>query len=190
MKITSAKFIKGIVGPDPIFLSDMPQIAFVGRSNAGKSSLINSLLGRRELVKTSSMPGKTRQINYFLINEGFYFADLPGYGFARISQADREKLKDLILWYLLQTKIQNRKTVLIIDAKVGMSATDMELLDAMRARRRGEVIIVANKIDRLNQKARAAVLRDISEFAEDLEIYPYSSKTGEGKEKLWQRIAS
>src|SRR5680860_237306 len=109
MKITSATFVKGITGPDEIMDSKLPQIAFVGRSNVGKSSLINTILNRRNLVKTSSTPGQTRQINYFLINEKYYFVDLPGYGYAKMSKVNQAKLLELILWYLLDTEIPNRK---------------------------------------------------------------------------------
>jgi len=98
MKITSAKFIKGMVGPDDSLNSKIPQIAFIGRSNAGKSSLLNSLTNSKKLAVTSNTPGRTKEINVFLINESHYFMDLPGYGYARAGGETLEKLSQLIFW--------------------------------------------------------------------------------------------
>ena len=95
MNITSVKFIKGVVGDDDILESDIPQIAFIGRSNVGKSSLIN-IITNRKVSRTSSFPGRTQEINIFLINNSFYLVDLPGYGFARASGLGREKIGELI----------------------------------------------------------------------------------------------
>ena len=99
IRITSAKFIKGAVGTDDIFEDGTPQIAFIGRSNAGKSSVINSLVSEKGLARTSSFPGRTQEINLYLINKAFYFVDLPGYGFAKLSQETREWLQKVIHWY-------------------------------------------------------------------------------------------
>jgi GTP-binding protein len=96
MEIKTAEFIKGMRGTDEFLESDILQIAFYGRSNAGKSSSINALLGRNNLVKSSSTPGKTKELNLFEINETFFIVDLPGYGYAKISQTEREKLRKLI----------------------------------------------------------------------------------------------
>jgi len=186
-KITSAEFVKGIVGQDELLSSEALQVAFIGRSNVGKSTLLNTLLQRKDLVKTSAKPGKTKEINYFNINKTFYFADLPGYGFATASREDREKLRQLILWYLLDTKIANRKTVLILDSRVGVSATDMEILKALREAGQ-EVIIVANKVDKLSQSERHHALKDILEITQNHEVIPFSSETGEGKDALMNKI--
>src|SRR6266516_2479045 len=98
-KITSARFIRGIIGTNDILFDGLPQIAFVRRSNVGKSSVINSLTNRKDLVKVGKKPGKTTEINFFLINERFYFVDLPGYGYARLTPAEREKIRKRMLWY-------------------------------------------------------------------------------------------
>src|SRR3989337_3145920 len=100
MNIASAEFVKGIIGTDSILKEKPPHVAFVGRSNVGKSSVINSLVMRKDLVKSSSMPGKTREINFFFINKKCYFVDLPGYGFARMGAKGAEKIRKLILWNL------------------------------------------------------------------------------------------
>ena len=97
MKITSTKFVKGVVEDDAILGDGKAQIAFIGRSNAGKSSVINSLTHKEGLARTSSFPGRTQEINLFLINESFYLVDLPGYGFARASGSGRERIRELAL---------------------------------------------------------------------------------------------
>ena len=102
MKITSAKFVKGVVGPDEALRDGTPQIAFIGRSNAGKSSLLNSLTNSKKLAITSKTPGRTKEINVFLINGTHYFMDLPGYGYARAGGDTLQKLSDLIFWYLFE----------------------------------------------------------------------------------------
>src|SRR3989338_837689 len=100
MKIISAKFVKGINGTDDILYDEKFQVAFLGRSNVGKSTLINSLTMRRNLARSSSTPGKTIRMDFFLINNDLYFVDFPGYGFAERSLEKREKLGKMILWYL------------------------------------------------------------------------------------------
>jgi GTP-binding protein len=127
MKITSAVFVKGVMGDDAILEDGIPQIAFIGRSNAGKSSLINSLTGKSKLAITSSTPGRTKQLNVFKINNTHYFIDLPGYGYAKTGGKDLEKLNKLIVWYLLESK-HTPRVVLLIDAEVGPTANDIETL--------------------------------------------------------------
>ena len=100
MKITKAEFIAGAASPKSIPPETLPEIAFAGRSNVGKSSLINKLAGRKKLAVTSSSPGRTRRINFFNINDGFLFVDLPGYGYARVSQSERRKWGKLVSEYM------------------------------------------------------------------------------------------
>ena len=119
MKIISAKFIKGVVGSDTILSDGTPQIAFIGRSNAGKSSLLNSLTNSRKLAITSDTPGRTREINVFMINESHYFIDLPGYGYARAGARTLDKLGAMISWYLFDSD-NNPTVVLLIDSLVGL----------------------------------------------------------------------
>ena len=188
MQITSAKFIKGIKGTDKILDDKQFHIAFIGRSNVGKSSVINSLVRKRRLVKSSSSPGKTKEINFFLINDSFYFVDLPGYGFAKIKASQREKLRKLILWYLLSGEIQNkRKIVLIIDFKVGPSEFDLEMLCLLRENN-FSFIIVANKIDKISKGKRLKQLKKISGRIGTKDILLFSAKTGEGRDNLLDNI--
>ncbi len=188
MEIKSAEFIKGIKGTDEILKEKRPHIAFVGRSNVGKSSVINSLVGKKELVKSSSVPGKTREINFFLINDEFYFVDLPGYGFAKIKQKQREKLRKLILWYLLDEELLQikRKIVLIVDFKVGPSNFDLEMLQLLQENNLNFVIL-ANKADKVNKGKRLNQQKKIEEKI-GKNILIYSAKTKEGKEELISKL--
>lgn len=187
MNITSATFIKGILGTDPILKEKHPQVAFVGRSNVGKSSVINSLVMRKDLVKSSSMPGKTREINFFFINKKFYFVDLPGYGFARMGAKGAEKIRKLILWYLGSGEARVHLVILIVDSVVKPMPYDKEMTDILRAENI-PFVVVANKIDRLNQTERSHNLKAI-ESQLGAEVFPYSARTHYGREELLETIS-
>ncbi len=186
MNITSAEFIKGIIGTDPILGKKYPEVAFVGRSNVGKSSVINSLVMRKDLVKSSSMPGKTREINFFFINKKFYFVDLPGYGFARMGAKGAEKIRKLILWYLGSGEARVSFVVLIVDSVVKPMPYDKEMADILRAENI-PFVVVANKIDRLNQAERSHNMKAI-EAALGGAVLPYSARAHSGREDLLEVI--
>ncbi len=175
MIIKSATFVKGIIGTDPILGDKRPQVAFVGRSNVGKSSVINSLVMRKNLVKSSAMPGKTREINFFLINTNRYFVDLPGYGYARISAKGADKIRKLILWYLSSGEAKPKLVVLIVDAGVEPMPYDKEMADILRAEG-VNFIVLANKIDRLNQSEKFHNIKALEE-AMNAPVLPYSART-------------
>ena len=132
MKINSAIFIKGIRGTNAITQDGIPEIAFVGRSNVGKSSIINRLCNKKDLVKVSNKPGKTTEINFFLISNKFYFVDLPGYGYAKVSPEEKESIQKLIIWYLTSPEVSPFKVVLILDAKVGVTAFDKQMIEILQ----------------------------------------------------------
>ncbi|MFZ2593630.1 MAG: ribosome biogenesis GTP-binding protein YihA/YsxC [Minisyncoccia bacterium] len=182
-KITSAKFIKGVVGDDAIVKDGKDQIAFVGRSNVGKSSLINALVGRNDLVKVSSTPGKTQEINFFLINTRFYFVDLPGYGYAKVSPKDKEKIFALIRGYITAPHIAPKVVVLVLDSKVGVTDFDSQMLDLLK-KKGHPCIIAANKIDALSQKDLSAQIKKISAEAPGILVIPCSAKKGTRVETL------
>jgi GTP-binding protein len=187
MNIKSAEFVKGVVREDRILEENKLQVAFIGRSNVGKSSVINSLIGRKDLAKFSARPGKTKEINFFLINEKIYFVDLPGYGYAKASFEQREKIRQLILWYLNNTSIKNRKTVLIIDAKAGVTKLDLEMLEILNEHNY-EFIVVVNKIDKLRRSERNIKMKEISARSGNKNVVFYSAKNGEGRDKLSGKI--
>lgn len=187
MKVRSAEFKKGIVGKDSILFDGKPQFAFIGRSNVGKSSIINTLLNQKKLVKTGKKPGKTTEINFFLINNQFYFVDLPGYGFAKGSLEKREKIRDLILWYLTNTEFKPKKIVLILDVKAGLTDFDKEMVGYLREQGR-DYIIVANKADKLNKTELAAQLENIKAGSGEDNVVIHSVSKKIGTSELASRI--
>lgn len=190
-KISSAQFVKGVIGSEGMPDDKLPQIAFVGRSNVGKSSLINSLVGRKELAISSSTPGRTLQLNFFLINENIYFVDLPGYGYSKISLKHAEKMRKMIMWYLEYNKSKPKKVVLIIDGNVGPTKFDLEMMELLQENEH-DVVVVANKIDKMKQSESVKKKRAIEEKLDLLvgreNIVYYSAKTGKGREELLQKI--
>lgn len=184
MQVKSARFIKGIRGTDDITHDGVPQIAFVGRSNVGKSSLINALIGK-PLAIVGKKPGKTTEINYFLINNEFYLADLPGYGYAQATPKEREKLKKLIIWFLTASEARPRKIVLVIDSKVGVTKFDEQMIEILNEHKH-PFMIVANKVDKISQGEIVKQLASIR--AHGVDVVPFSSKTKKRAESLLDTI--
>lgn len=184
-----AEFAKGVIGDDYSTKDDLPQIAFFGRSNAGKSSVINSLVNKKDLAKASKVPGKTREANFFRINNAFYFLDFPGYGFAKCSIKERNKIIKRIFWYLERSNVRPKAVFLIIDAKVGLTALDHEMIKVLKENNH-QIVIVANKVDKLGKTALEKQLLSIQEKALDMPVLKYSAKTKEGKEELIKKITS
>lgn len=189
MKITSAKFIKGLVGPDALLGDGTPQIAFIGRSNVGKSSVINALANRKALARTSAFPGRTQEINVFLLNKAVYLLDLPGYGFAKASWEMRQKLLNLIDWYLYKSPYQQKAVFLIIDAKVGPTESDMEMLQCLEEHNK-RILIVANKIDKIKKSECEAQLSKIQAMVGKHQLIPFSSENKTGLSELAGAIIS
>ena len=179
MNIKSAKFVKGIVGDDEILHDGKTQVAFIGRSNVGKSSTINALTKQKKLARISSFPGCTQQINLYLINGSFYLVDLPGYGYAKVSKQSREELSELISWYLFESSCKQRKIMLIIDASVGLTVSDMDTIFALDEAGK-EIIIIANKVDKIKKSEYIKKLKVIQTKAGKHKVIPYSAETGVG----------
>lgn len=191
MKIMAAEFIKSCVAPEHFPSGDLPEVAFVGRSNVGKSSLINSLLNRRDLAKVSRTPGKTRAVNLFLISTSdpalaqFYLVDLPGYGFARVSKTERGQWAPLIESYL-SDRPPLMGVVQLVECRVVMEQ-DRQTLAWLRSIGHNP-LLVATKADKLKPAERVRVLRqthlDLG-LTEGEMLIPYSVVTGDGRERLW-----
>lgn len=183
MNIRSATFVKGAVGTDNIFEDSKPQIVFIGRSNVGKSSVINSVTNQKNLARTSSFPGRTQQINIFLINRVFYLFDLPGYGFAKAPKEIRLKIQKMINWYLFESDYIFKKVVLIIDAKIGPTSDDMNMLYSLEKENK-DIIIVANKIDKIKKSERNKQIQKIKDALFMHKVVPYSTENNIGASEL------
>ena len=195
MTIKNAEFTISVAAAAQLPKDGLPQIAFCGRSNVGKSSLINSLLNRRGLAKTSNTPGKTRLLNFFRITPAesiyppFYFVDLPGYGYAKVSQTERETWRQLLESYLAKSP-QLCGVIALIDSRHGPQDSDLDLL-AWLAHLRQRVAVVATKADKLSAQQRAERQREVVAALQHLppaNLIFYSALTALGKKELWQQI--
>ena len=188
MLIKSAEFVISAVRPQQYPAEELPEFAFAGRSNVGKSSLINTLVSRRKLVQTSSTPGKTRLINFFRVNDALMFVDLPGYGYARVSQEERLKWRPMIEKYL-SSRENLKAVVLILDIRRTPNEEDAQLLNWL-ARREIAAILVVTKTDKLSKTSQARQLRIIAEALEiDAdELVLFSAKSRQGRDVLWRTL--
>ncbi len=181
MKISTIHFVKGIRGTDEVLLDGVPQIAFVGRSNVGKSSLINALTSTKNLAKVGKKPGKTTEINFFFANRKFYIVDLPGYGYAQATPKEREKLKNLIIWYFSYAESRPRHVVLVLDAKAGLTAFDEDMIGILKDQKHAYSIVI-NKTDKLSQGELIEAVAQVRQAAGNAEVLLCSTKTGKGIE--------
>jgi GTP-binding protein len=186
MKIVEAKFVRGAVDQEGYPDDERPEVAFIGRSNVGKSSLINSLLGVRKLARTSNTPGRTQQINFFLINQSFYFVDLPGYGYAKLSKTLRVELQRMIQKYLAW-RGPLVLTILLIDSRHQPTELDLQIKSWFEQNAR-PFIVVLTKSDKLSNNELRKQVNSIRSALEIEQVIPYSSVTGLGKDLLWNSI--
>lgn len=168
----------------------LPEIAFSGRSNVGKSSLLNTLVRRKAMARVSATPGKTREINFFRVNDAFYLVDLPGYGYARVSKAARAAWRPLIEGYL-RTSEHLRGVVQLVDARHAPSEDDLHMLDFL-ASLGVPTIVVATKIDKLRPAERRERVQALSETLgiDTDQLIAFSSRTREGRDALAEAIVS
>ena len=186
MRITSAKFILSAKEPDSFPRDERHEIAFLGRSNVGKSSLLNSLLGVKDLARTSSTPGRTQSINFFLINEAFYFVDLPGYGYAKVSQQERNAWGRLIEKYLAR-RPQLVLSILIVDARHEPSPLDLQMQSWLQHFGL-PYLVVPTKIDKLASNEQRKVRERARKAYQAERVVPYSALTRAGANELWEAI--
>lgn len=188
MHVKSALFIKSATNPANYPPPGVPEVAFAGRSNVGKSSLINVLVNRKALVRTSSTPGRTQLINFFLINDLFHLVDLPGYGFAKVPLKVKKEWGPMMETYLA-SRPTLRAAVLILDIRRIPSTEDLQMLDWLRAYLI-EPILVVTKCDKVSKNQRAKGAAAIArELQVDLsELICFSALSREGTDAVWQRI--
>ncbi len=165
MKLIDIKFVKSVaLKSEEVYFDEKQEIVFVGRSNVGKSSLMNSIFWKKDLVKTSSMPWKTRTANLFLLNNKYYLTDLPGYGFARLGQELRQDLDNLISWYLEERKSHLKMVVMLIDSKIWPQWSDFDMYEYI-LKLELPVCIVITKVDRLwNSWTKQSLIHSEKEF--------------------------
>lgn len=187
MKIISAEFVKSAFERSHWVTDDLPQVSFLGRSNVGKSSLLNSLLQRKGLARTSNTPGRTQSINYFLINESFYFADLPGYGYARVSKAMRGEWGQMAEDYLTDCR-ELVLSIQLVDARHLPTSLDLQLNEWLIHNEKPH-IVVATKSDKLSNNQLSKQLAAITKAMPSSDLMTYSSTTGKGRDRLLAEIA-
>jgi GTP-binding protein len=188
MKVVSAEFIKSAFDRSHWTTDGLPEIAFLGRSNVGKSSLINSLLARKGLARTSNTPGRTQSINFFLINETFYFVDLPGYGYARVSKSMRSDWGRMAEEYLAE-RPNLVLSIELVDSRHAPTELDRQLNEWLTYHGKPH-IIAATKADKLSSNKLRKSLTEIEKALPESRILPYSSTTGRGRDGLWAEISS
>lgn len=169
--------------PEQFLQTSLPQIAFSGRSNVGKSSLINTLLGRKSLARTSSQPGKTITVNYYGIDDKLFFVDLPGYGFAKRSPEERKRLGKLGDGYFASGSA--RAVIQLVDMKAGPTKDDCMMLDFLE-HYQIPYLIAATKCDKLNRTERSAFCGKYG--LDDSRVVPFSALSGEGRDAIWRYI--
>jgi GTP-binding protein len=187
MKVLSAEFVKSAFDRSHLVTDGLPEVSFLGRSNVGKSSLLNSLLGRKGLARTSNTPGRTQSINYFLVNGSFYFVDLPGYGYARVSKTMRADWGKMAEDYLSDRE-ELVLSVQLIDIRHEPTALDKQLNEWLHFHQKPH-IVVATKADKLSANQRQKNVKAITSALTDSKIISYSSVTGIGKDEVWKEIA-
>jgi GTP-binding protein len=195
-RVVEASFVAGAVEATGLPPPTLLEVAFAGRSNVGKSSLLNSLMERRSLARTSRTPGCTRQLNIFEVRcaDGLTlrFVDLPGYGWARRSKDERSQWQKMIEGYL-RTRASLRAIVVLVDVRRGVEEEEQQLLEFLRLPRQVsepkplEVVLAATKVDKLSASARKPALDGVRKGA-GLPVIGFSSVTGEGRDELWVRL--
>jgi GTP-binding protein len=188
MKIVSAEFVAAAGSPAQCPREGLPEAAFAGRSNVGKSSLINTLVRRNKLARTSSTPGRTRTINFFRVNGQYMFADLPGFGYARVPREQRRQWRSMVESYLAE-RDELRAVVLIMDLRRAPGEDERKLIGFLTAHGIPP-LLVATKADKLGANQRVKPLRELGRalgMAPD-QIILFSAATGEGVDELWKRL--
>ncbi|MCU0425819.1 MAG: ribosome biogenesis GTP-binding protein YihA/YsxC [Candidatus Kapabacteria bacterium] len=191
MNIHDAQFLIGATKPEHFpHSTTLPEVAFVGRSNVGKSSLINSIVRRKNLAHVSATPGKTQQINFFGINQQWILVDCPGFGYAKVSQTDRAAWKSLMHQYLHERK-QLHLVCHLIDSRHDPSNLDLAMIEEMEMAKRRYVLILTKK-DKISQSALAERKAQLSEATQYcggcVDILPYSAITNDTRDNLWAII--
>lgn len=188
LNVNNAEFIKSAASPKQFIQSSLPCVAFAGKSNVGKSSVINRLLNRKNFARVGSEPGKTIHVNYFLIDGKLYIVDLPGYGYAKVSRSERERWGKLMEDFFASGLF--RLGVMIVDARHKPTADDITMAEWFKSSD-CPFVIVANKLDKLKKseiEPNMALIRSTLELDESVKIIPFSAEKGQGREELMSEL--
>lgn len=190
MNLHNAEIAVSAVKKEQYPKKELPEFAFAGRSNVGKSSLINKLLARKSLARVSATPGKTVTINFYNIDDTVFLVDLPGYGYAKRSREEIDKWGDMIEDYLSSRK-QLRKVILLVDSRHAPTTDDKMMLEWIRSSQRGRAVVIATKTDKLNKRELKENLemlkKELKICGNDL-LIPFSTKNDDGKTAVWEMI--
>ena len=190
LNINKADFIKSAASPEQFVNSSVPAVAFAGKSNVGKSSVINRLLNRKNFARVGSAPGKTIHVNYFLIDSKLYLIDLPGYGYARVSQSERDRWGRLMEDFFAAGLFD--LGVMIVDARHKPTADDVTMARWFKSTVH-PVVVVANKLDKLKKseiEPNLALIRETLDLPEETVFIPFSAEKGQGREALLSEITA
>ena len=189
LNVNRAEFIRSAAAPSQFIRSPLPAVVFAGKSNVGKSSVINRLLNRKNLARVGAAPGKTVHVNYFLVDGRLYLVDLPGYGYAKVSMAERERWGKLMEDFFADPSLMDLG-VMIVDARHKPTADDGTMADYFKQSGR-PLVVVANKLDKLKKsevEPNLALIRETLALPDTVPLIPFSAEKGQGREALLAEI--
>lgn len=189
MNVTKAEIVVSAVRPEQYPDGALPEFALAGRSNVGKSSFINKMINRKNLARTSSKPGKTQTLNFYLINEALYFVDVPGYGFAKVSKKEREAWGKMMETYFT-TREQLRAVVLLVDLRHPPTKDDVMMYEFLKHYEIPTIIIAtkADKVPKGKWQKHRKIVRETLNIVDGDELIVFSAETGQGKEEVWAAL--
>ena len=191
LNVNRAEFVKSAADPRQFIRSSVPTVAFAGKSNVGKSSVINRLLNRKNFARVGAQPGKTIHVNYFKIDDKLYFVDLPGYGYAKVSQSERDRWGRLMEDFFAEPGLITLG-VMIVDARHKPTADDVTMADWFK-QSGCRLAVVANKLDKLKKseiEPNLTLIRETLALPEDASLIPFSAEKGQGRDELMREILS
>ena len=189
LNVNKAEFIKSAASASQFIRSSVPTVAFAGKSNVGKSSVINRLLNRKNFARVGASPGKTIHVNYFFIDKKLYLVDLPGYGYAKVSQAERQRWGRLMEQFFAEEGLIDLG-IMIVDSRHKPTADDVTMADWFKSSG-CRLVVVANKLDKLKKseiEPNLNLIRETLELPEDVLLIPFSAEKGQGRELLMSEI--
>ena len=189
LNVNKAEFIKSAASPNQFIRSSTPSVVFAGKSNVGKSSVINRMLNRKNFARVGASPGKTIHVNYFLIDGRVYFVDLPGYGYAKVSQAERDRWGKLMEQFFASEGLIDLG-VMIVDARHKPTADDVTMAEWFKDSG-CRLVVVANKLDKLKKseiEPNMALIRQALDLPEEVLLIPFSAEKGQGRDALMAEI--